>query len=70
MFNDDFPVRTGGSVCLCVGTSVGANLVNKVIKFLTDPKSKIKGERLEAHRVHKEFIACCERFDTCRGNGK
>ena len=54
----------------CVLTFAGSNLVKKVIKFLTDLKSKIKVERLEAGRVHKEFIVCCERFDICRGDGK
>ena len=34
--------------------------MNKVIQLLTDLKSKIKVERLEAYRVHKEFIAWCK----------
>ena len=55
---DDFPVAVLSAPC--VGTSAGANPVNKVIKFLTDLKSKIKVERLEAHRVHKEFTAWCK----------
>ena len=42
-----------------VGTSAGANPVNKVIQLLTDLEWKVNAEGLEAHRVHEEFTAWC-----------